>query len=82
MSIVSDHVSELATLSPIEEYIYSVIPKATLSHRELQLFWRYHGHFPNEFAAGLISLIPSQEVFVSYDHLLNRLVTQEVSHEQ
>lgn len=80
MSIVSDHVSELATLSPIGEYVYSVIPKASLSDREAQLFWRYHGHFPNEFAGGLISLIPSQEVFVSYDHLLNRLVTREISH--
>lgn len=82
MSIVSDHVSELAILSPIGDYVYSVIPKATLSHRELQLFWRYHGHFPNEFASALISLIPSQEVFVSYDHLLNRLVTREISHEE
>jgi hypothetical protein len=81
MSIVSDHVSELASLVLIGDLVYSVIPKPNLTHREVQLFWRYHGHFPNDFAAALPSLIPPQEVFVSYDHLLNRLTTQEVSNE-
>lgn len=81
MSIVSDHVKELATLVLIGDLVYSVIPKSTLTLRESQLFWRYHGHFPNDFAAALPSLIPPQEVFVSYDHLLNRLTTREITDE-
>ena len=59
MSIVTDHVLELLDISD----------------REYQLFWRYHGHYPAEFAAAVAKSLPEGHVFVSYDHLKNLLIT-------
>lgn len=70
MSIVSDHVLEL--LEPITDEL-KVRPRFDVSDREYQLFWRYHGHFPSEFAAALKKALPDKYQFVSYDHLQNKL---------
>jgi len=70
MSIVSDHVLQL--LEPITEEL-KVMPRLDISDREYQLFWRYHGHFPAEFAAAVAKSLPSGYQFVSYDHLQNKL---------
>ena len=53
MTIVSDHVLQL--LEPITEEL-KVMPRLDISDREYQLFWRYHGHFPAEFAAAIDDL--------------------------
>jgi hypothetical protein len=50
-----------------------VIPRENLSPRETQLFWRYQGHFPQEFTKAIIDLLPENFEFVSYDHLTNTL---------
>lgn len=70
MSIVTDHVLEL--LEPITDEL-KVRPRFDVSDREYQLFWRYHGHFPAEFAAALQKALPEKYQFVSYDHLQNKL---------
>ena len=76
MSIVTDHVLEL--LEPITEEL-KVKPRLDISDREYQLFWRYHGHYPAEFAAALMKALPPNHTFVQYDHLKNELTT---THEQ
>ena len=70
MSIVTDHVLEL--LEPIDEQL-KVKPRLDISDREYQLFWRYHGHYPADFAAALAKALPDKYEFVSYDHLQNKL---------
>ena len=70
MSIVTDHVREL--LEPITDEL-KVRPRFDVSDREYQLFWRYHGHFPAEFAAAVAKALPEDYQFVSYDHLQNKL---------
>ena len=72
MSIVTDHVLEL--LEPIDERL-KVKPRLDISDREYQLFWRYHGHYPAEFAAAVAKSLPEGHTFVSYDHLKNLLIT-------
>jgi len=71
MSIVSDHVLEL--LEPIDDQL-KVRPRLDISDREYQLFWRYHGHFPADFAAAVAKSLPEGYTFVSYDHLNNKLI--------
>ncbi len=77
MSIVADHVKELLLLIPLSETEYRPTPKESLTARENQLFWRYHGHFPNDFARAVADSIPENQKFVTYDHL-NNCVTVEV----
>lgn len=50
-----------------------VYPATTISSRELQLFWKYHGNFPQEFTQAIINLLPANCEFISYDHLLNNV---------
>ena len=75
MSIVTDHVLEL--LEPIDDRL-KVKPRLDISDREYQLFWRYHGHYPAEFAAALAKSLPEGHTFVSYDHLKNQLITDQL----
>lgn len=77
MNVVSDHVKELLLLIPLSETEYQPTPKQSLSTREIRLFWRYHGHFPNDFAKAIQESLPENQKFISYDHLSNR-VTVEV----
>ena len=72
MSIVTDHVLEL--LEPIDEQL-KVKPRLDITDREYKLFWRYHGHYPAEFAAAIAKSLPPGHTFVSYDHLKNQLTT-------
>ena len=78
MNIVADHVKQLVELVSISETEYQPIPRTTLSTKEQQLFWRYHGHFPNDFARGVADSLPDTHKFVSYDHLLNRVTVEVV----
>jgi hypothetical protein len=48
-----------------------VYPIDSISPRELQLFWKYHGHFPQEFTQAIINRLQPNYQFVSYDHLSN-----------
>ncbi len=70
MNLITEHVLEL--LEPITEEL-KVKPRLDITDREYQMFWRYHGHFPAEFAAALSKALPDQYDFVSYDHLQNKL---------
>lgn len=77
MNVVVDHLKTLMMLIPVSETVYKPIPKESLSYREQQVFWRYHGHFPNDFAKAIAECLPVSHKFVSYDHLQN-LITVEV----
>ncbi len=77
MNVVVDHLKELTQLIQISPTEYRPTPKENLSHRENQLFWRYHSHFANDFAKALSELLPPKTKFVEYDHLTN-VITVEV----
>ena len=68
-SVVVTHAKDLLTIT--EDL--KVIPKPNLSTREHQLFWRYHGRFPQEFTQAIIDSLPPDYDFVSYNHLTNTL---------
>lgn len=78
MSIVSEHVMELVQLTRISENTYRPLPKKDLSERQQQLFWKYHGHFPNDFARGLNDMLDNERL-IEYDHLTNTLHTETVA---
>ena len=69
-NVVAEHVLQL--LQPIDDTL-KVRPKDNISSRELQLVWRYHGHFSNDFAKAIQKALPDNYEFVSYDHLRNKL---------
>lgn len=50
-----------------------VFPRTDISSRELQLFWKYHGNFPQEFTQAIMNALPHNCEFISYDHLLNNV---------
>lgn len=77
MNVVADHVKELLLLIPLSETEYRPAPKESLSIKEQRLFWRYHGHFSNDFAKAIQESLPEHQKFIAYDHLNNR-VTVEV----
>lgn len=73
---VVTHVQSLIEPFPqtsLGQSTFKVYPRTTISSRELQLFWRYHGHFPQEFVQAVINALPEDYQFVSYDHLLNNV---------
>ncbi len=78
MNIVADHLKTLAQLIPVSETTYRPTPKESLSEREYQLFWRYHSHFPNDFAKAIIELLPPNTEFIQYDHLSNKVTVEVV----
>lgn len=53
-------------------------PKQQATAKETQLFWRYHGHFPQEFVKALEHNLPNNYKFVQYDHLQNLLTVEVV----
>lgn len=67
--IVVDHAKQLLQITPD----LKVIPKPDLSTREYQLFWKYHGHFPQEFVQAIIDSLPPHYDLISYNHLVNQL---------
>jgi len=71
--IVVDHVETLLAPFDMSQCPLKAAPRPNLSDRETQLFWRYHGRFPQEFTQALINQIPEGLTFVSYDHLKNQL---------
>jgi hypothetical protein len=78
MNIVADHVKQLVELVAITETEYQPVPKESLTPKEQQLFWRYHGHFPNDFARGIAECLPDHQKFIQYDHLTNRVTVEVV----
>ena len=78
MNIVAEHVRELMLLIPLSQTEYRPTPKESLTPKENQLFWRYHGHFPNDFARAVADSIPETQKFIQYDHLTNRVTVEEV----
>ncbi len=76
MNVVAEHLKELMLLIPISPTEYRPTPKESLTARENQLFWRYHGHFPNDFAKAIHESIPASQKFISYDHLNNRVTVE------
>lgn len=77
---VTQHIQQL--LHPFPEASpginHFLVTPSTLSTRETQLFWKYHGHFPQEFVKAIIDSLPTNYKFISYDHLKNT-VTVEVT---
>lgn len=61
--------------SPVSNSL-SARPRHNLEDHEQRLFWRYHGHFPQEFTQALINRLPEQCTFVSYDHLRNKITVR------
>lgn len=76
MNIVADHVKTLVQLIPVSQTEYRPVPRESLSEREQQLFWRYHGRFPNDFAKALVESLPENTKFVEYDHLSNKITVE------
>lgn len=76
MNIVADHLKTLVQLIPVSETEYRPVPRESLTQREQQLFWRYHGHFPNDFAKAITELLPSNTKFIQYDHLKNKILVE------
>lgn len=70
---IVDHIESLLDPYDLSQCPLKALPKASLTPDELQQFWRYHGHFPQEFTQALINQLPSHLTFVSYDHLKNQL---------
>lgn len=74
--IVVSHIQTLMESFPEAskgQSTFKVYPRTTVTGRELDLFWRYHGNFPQEFTQAIINTLPSGYEFVSYDHLLNNV---------
>ena len=69
-NVVAEHVLQL--VEPINDTL-KVKPRENISSRELQLFWRYHGHYANDFAKAVMQALPDGYEFISYDHLNNKL---------
>jgi hypothetical protein len=78
MNIVADHLKELLLLIPVSQTEYQPTPKESLTPEQERLFWRYHGHFPNDFAKAVADALPETHKFVSYDHLSNRVTVEAV----
>jgi hypothetical protein len=78
MNIVSDHVKELLLLIPLTPTEYRATPKESLTPDQTRLFWRYHGHFPNDFAKAIQESLPDNQRFITYDHLNNRVTVEVV----
>lgn len=76
MNIVADHVKNLIQLIPLSTTEYRPTPKESLSEREQQLFWRYHSHFPNDFAKAITEILPPDLKFIQYDHLSNKITVE------
>jgi hypothetical protein len=55
------------------EYSIRVLPRQDLDYDGVAKFWRIFSKFPNEFAAAVANLVPSDVEFKSYDHLANKL---------
>ena len=53
-----------------------VYTKDTISTRDVQLLWRYQGHFPQEFVKAVESILPNNYHFIEYDHLKNQLTVE------
>ena len=68
-NVVISHIKQLLSLTDD----FKVKPKDNLSFREYQLFWKYQGHFPQEFTKAIIDSLPPNYEFVSYNHLTNLL---------
>jgi hypothetical protein len=77
--VVIDHIRDLLQTIPVVNagtHNLQPVPKPNLSQREYQLYWRYHGHFPQEFVKALQSILPENYHFVEYDHLKNELTIE------
>ena len=61
------------------EYSVPVTTTAEPLTDEYRRFWRYHGHYPNDFAKGVMLSLPKEYQFISYDHLKNSLTATKVS---
>lgn len=73
MNVVVDHLKELMQVVPLSQTEYRPLPKENLSHRETQLFWRYHSRFANDFARAITECLPPTAKFIQYDHLNNTI---------
>lgn len=71
--VVVEHIGELMAPINLKETPIKVRPLPTISPRELTLFWRYQGRFPQEFTQAIINKLPQECEFVSYDHLKNQI---------
>jgi hypothetical protein len=77
--VVINHIKSLLQELPDASQGVSCLqvhPKNNISTRELQLFWRYHGHFPQEFVKAVESILPNNYHFIEYDHLKNQLTVE------
>jgi hypothetical protein len=77
--VVIEHIRDLLQPLPAASQGVSCLqvhPKNNISTRETQLFWRYHGHFPQEFVKAIQSILPNNYHLIEYDHLKNQLTVE------
>lgn len=71
--VVVNHIESLLSPFDVSQCPLKASPLPDLSDKDIQLFWRYQGHFPQEFTQALINKLPDGLTFVSYDHLKNQV---------
>jgi len=77
--LVVSHIEQLLQGFPIleqGEHVLNPMPKENLTTREYDLFWRYHGHFCQEFVQAICNILPQHTKFVEYNHLHNELTVE------
>ena len=77
--VVVEHIRSL--LQPLPDAsqgtnYFHVYPKNGITTRELNLFWKYHGSFPQEFVKAVESILPNNYHFIEYDHLKNQMTVE------
>lgn len=75
-NLTVSHIETLIDAFPVlqeGQHTLKVYPRNDTTTREVQLFWKYHGHFPQEFTQAIINTLPTKCEFISYDHLLNNV---------
>jgi hypothetical protein len=74
------HISDLFAPIDFGEDPIRLRPREDLDQEEIRKFWRFQGHFPNDFARAIVEILPEGKTFDYYDHLNNILkVTDEPS---
>jgi len=78
VSHIEQFLEDIPDLEP-GNYVLTPRPKSDLSEEQCELFWRYHGHFKQEFVRAVCNILPHHTQMVEYDHLNNSLTVKVTS---